>query len=99
MSRALRLTSLLLALGAPACSSPTVAGAPLVFVTLVGGDNQTGPVGTVLSAPFIIRVQDETGAPVVGRRVRWAAVLGGGVVAPAENVTGRRPRECHDDLG
>lgn len=88
MSRALRLTSLLLALGAPACSSPTVAGAPLVFVTLVGGDNQTGPVGTVLSAPFIIRVQDETGAPVVGRRVRWAAVLGGGVVAPAENVTG-----------
>jgi len=70
-----------------ACSTPSQAPEPQVFVTLVSGNNQTGPVGSALAVAFKIRVADELGAPVVGRRVRWNPVLGGGVMAPGENVT------------
>lgn len=70
-----------------ACSTPSQAPEPQVFVSLVSGNNQTGAVGTALAVSFKIRVANELGQPIVGRRVRWTPVLGGGVVAPGENVT------------
>jgi|CXWL01.1.fsa_nt_gi hypothetical protein len=84
MSRAPRLALLLLC--AAGCSTPPVASEPQVFVTMVSGDNQTAPVTTTLT-PFKIRVKDELGAPVAGRRVRWNPVLGGGTITPGEGVT------------
>ncbi len=84
MPRALRLA--LLVLLTAGCGTDPVTTQPQVFVTLVAGNNQTGPVGTALT-PFKIRVRDEVGTAIVGRTVRWNPVLGGGTISPGEGVT------------
>ncbi len=88
MSASIRLTAvLLLPLAASACSDPPVAPIDPAIVTLVSGNNQTGPVSTVLAAPFTVRAVDDLGDPIVGRRVRWNPVVGGGTITPGEGVT------------
>jgi hypothetical protein len=87
MSRAAFRLPLFVGLLLAGCSEAPIATQPQVLVTLVSGDNQTGPVGTALPGPFKIRVRDELGQPIVGRRVRWNPVLGGGVITPGEGVT------------
>ncbi|MBK6495291.1 MAG: hypothetical protein IPG05_09335 [Gemmatimonadetes bacterium] len=84
MLRAPRLALLMLVVAG--CGTPPVASEPQVFVTLVSGDNQTASVSTALQ-PFKIRVKDELGVPVAGRRVRWNPILGGGAITPGEGVT------------
>ncbi|HEX7336239.1 MAG TPA: Ig-like domain-containing protein [Gemmatimonadales bacterium] len=55
-------------------------------ITAVGGDDQTGAVGTALAAPLVVLVTDEFGNPVEGVSVRWSAT--GGAVSPRSSRTG-----------
>jgi hypothetical protein len=56
-------------------------------VTIVSGDDQTGPPGAQLPDPLVIRVTDGDGNGVSGASVVWAVTEGGGSVQPALTVT------------
>lgn len=45
----------------------------------VGGDQQSGVVGTMLSTPLTVKVTTDSGNPVEGVTVNWAAANGGSV--------------------
>ncbi|HEY5220314.1 MAG TPA: Ig-like domain-containing protein, partial [Gemmatimonadaceae bacterium] len=60
-------------------------------ITRVSGDGQTAVVSSVLANPFVVKVADDSGRPVVGAQVTWAIVGGGGTVSPvttAADTTG-----------
>jgi len=49
-------------------------------LTLVGGNNQVGPTGSVLPQPLVVKVADaNTGAPLLGRAVTFKIVTGQGL--------------------
>lgn len=52
-----------------------------------GGDEQTGEVGTALSAALSVRADDRLGNPVVGVNVAFAVSAGGGSVSNGSVVT------------
>lgn len=54
---------------------------------MVGGDGQTGVVGTTLSDPLRVRVTTSAGAPIDGYPVEWAITSGGGVVSSATSAS------------
>lgn len=56
-------------------------------VEIVDGNGQVGLVGQPLPDPLVVRVLDESGAPLAGVGVQWAA-QGGGSVSAAEVATG-----------
>jgi len=61
------------------------AAADTIFV--VGGNGQSGAVGSALADSLVVRVNDRFGNPVVGSIVAWAAT-GGGSVSPTSSATG-----------
>lgn len=85
MAPMLRVAPLLLLLSA--CSTPVQAPTAQAIVALVSGNNQTASVGSAVAAPLTIRVVNDLGEAIVGRRVRWNPTLGGGTISPGENVT------------
>lgn len=56
-------------------------------IEMVAGNGQVGPVGQALAQPLVVRVLDESGAPLPGVGVLWAA-QGGGSVSADEVTTG-----------
>lgn len=74
-------------------AAATVAGAPAAeFIAFAGitqgttvtrrsGNQQTGPAGTQLPQPLVVRVLHANGTPVVGVPVTWTVSQGGGYVA------------------
>jgi hypothetical protein len=62
--------------GSPTPPSP----APIATVQIVSGDNQTGTVGTELSAPLVGTVVDAQGNALAGRVVNFQVATGGGAV-------------------
>jgi hypothetical protein len=86
------LLSLITVLAAVACSGddlvlPHAAGA--ARLTSVGGDGQTGAVGTALPESIAVLVSDGTGRPAMGHRVVFAVVSGDGAeLAPETATTG-----------
>lgn len=79
-----------LAIGIPACSSDDGTG-PLPTPTamaVVSGNNQTGFVGTVLTQPLVVRVEDGVGDDLAGATVTWTVIAGGGAVGAATSTTG-----------
>jgi hypothetical protein len=56
------------------------------ILTLVSGDNQQGPVGTVLPQPLVVKVTDSFGNPIAGVNIDWT-VDGGGSVSAASTPT------------
>ena len=86
----------LLLLGAAGCEkdSPALPTAPGVFrdLRIVAGNNQTGSPGEELPQPLVVEAVDGAGGPVVGVRVRFAVVDGGGVLADTAATTGRDGR-------
>ena len=56
------------------------------------GDNQTGPPGSALSNPLVVRVLDAAGDPVNGVTVNWEIVDGGGSVSPQSSTTNSQGR-------
>jgi hypothetical protein len=58
---------------------PTPPGA--FRIEPISGDGQSGIVGTVLSDPLSVRISTDSGSPVEGVTVSWAAPSGGSVSA------------------
>jgi hypothetical protein len=56
-------------------------------IALVSGDDQTGAVGTELSAPLVVSITDRFGNPIPNAPVEWS-VIGGGSVSAAATFTG-----------
>jgi len=73
--------------GSPVLFTATgIAGAP-AQLTISGGNNLTGPVGTTLATPHEVAVTDAHGNPISGVNVAWAAGAGGGSVTIALDTT------------
>jgi hypothetical protein len=61
---------------------PTTTPPPSAFrIEPISGDDQSAIVGTVLSDPLSVRVSTDSGNPVEGVTVSWAAANGGSVSA------------------
>jgi hypothetical protein len=93
-ARARRLAPLLAAAAVlAACENPSGGGAgPLARLDVVSGDLQTGPVGTQLAQPLVVRVLDDDGDPIAGQLVNFVVAAGGGQVfagAAQTNADGR----------
>lgn len=52
----------------------------------VSGNNQSGRVGTALTAPFVVRASDSSGNAVPGLSVTFLVLSGGGSITPATPV-------------
>ncbi len=65
--------------------SATVAAGVAVTITLVGGDQQTAEVGTVLANPVVVEARDRYGNPVDGQPMSWQVDSGRGSV-PADTT-------------
>jgi uncharacterized protein YhjY with autotransporter beta-barrel domain len=57
-------------------------------VTIISGGNQSGRLGQALPEPLVVRVVDDTGAPVSGVVVRWAVTRGNATLNPTSSTTG-----------
>jgi adhesin/invasin len=55
-------------------------------VQVVSGDGQSGPVGSTLSQPLVVKVTDASGNPISGITITWT-VEGGGSVSETSTVT------------
>lgn len=75
-----------------------LAGSPVTFVhtatagaasglSIVSGDDQTGPVSTELPLPLVVVLKDGGGNPVPGAAVSWVIGAGGGSVTPTTSTT------------
>jgi hypothetical protein len=75
-----------------------LAGSPVTFVatatsgsaqgvSVVSGNNQSGPVSTELPTPLVVAVLDAGQNPVPGVAVTWVVRTGGGSVTPATSTT------------
>jgi Bacterial Ig-like domain (group 1) len=75
-----------------------LAGSPVTFVhhatagaasglSIVSGDDQTGPVSTELPLPLVVALRDGAGNPVPGAAVSWVIGTGGGSVTPSTSTT------------
>ena len=56
-------------------------------ITKVGGDNQSGSVGTTLANSLVVQVKNASGNPQSGTTVTFGVTAGGGSVSPASAVT------------
>lgn len=72
--------------GSPVAFTATATAGAASQMTILGGNNLTGPVGTTLATPHEVRITDATGNPVAGVTVTWSAT-GGGSVAPSTSIT------------
>lgn len=79
-------------------SADGLAGSPVTFVatatagaasgvTAVGGNGQSGPVGTRLPQPLAVEVRDAQGNAVPGVAVTWVIGVGGGSIDPGTSTT------------
>jgi hypothetical protein len=75
-----------------------LAGSPVAFVhtaiagaasgvSIVSGDDQTGPVNTELPQDLVVQVRDAQSNAVPGVAVTWVIGTGGGSVTPATSAT------------
>ena len=75
-----------------------LAGSPVQFahiatagaasgVTILSGDNQTGPVSTELPLPLVVQVRDAGGNAVPNVAVAWVIGNGSGSVTPSTSTT------------
>ena len=71
---------------ATASLTVTAAATPASF-TIVSGNNQSGPAGSTLPNPLVVRVADGGGDPIAGVTVGFAVSAGGGSVSPASATT------------
>lgn len=64
----------------------SVRSAKAATIRVAGGDNQSGAVGTALTAPLIVLVTDQFGNPIDGEEVSWDAQEGR--INPSSSRTG-----------
>jgi len=54
----------------------------------VSGDNQSGPPGSKLASPLVVRVKDQNGQTMVNVQVDFVITAGDGTLEPSAAVTG-----------
>ncbi len=74
-------------IGAVTFGATAAAGLPVALVS-VSGDNQSGAVNQPLPEPLVVRMNDQYGNLVSGRRVDFSVTGGGGAVVPMSDTTG-----------
>jgi len=92
----------LLALTAAAtlrCSGDNVQPPSPSAIAMVDGNGQTGPIGQALPNPLVVVVTDESGNPVQGVSVAWAAQSSGVVSAPATETDAQGHASVERTLG
>lgn len=57
------------------------------LLDIVSGNEQQGVVGTELTSPLVVRVEDANGLPVVGQLVNFRVTAGGGSVFASAGLT------------
>lgn len=76
------------ALGVLACTesvTPLDLNGPATSVSIIGGNNQTGPAGEPLPQPLHVYVTDAVGRAVPAQEILWTAVQGT-VSAPVDST-------------
>jgi hypothetical protein len=80
-------TAVLLAASGLSCGGDDTVDVPTPStIVAIAGNEQVGRVSQVLPEPLVVRVLDESGSPVAGVSVAWAA-QGGGSVDPETVAT------------
>ena len=83
------------AVAGSARDSVTVTVAQVAFsVSKIAGDNQSGVTNSAAGTQLVVQVNDTLGNPIPGANVAFAASLGGGNVAPANQATGANGRNA-----
>ncbi|HEV7586996.1 MAG TPA: Ig-like domain-containing protein [Longimicrobium sp.] len=87
-NRLLAATLALAVAALPACSDSTGSKAgPAAHVDVVSGNAQSGPAGTELPQPVVVKVTDAQGRPVQGQVVSFVVTGGGGHVFAGSGAT------------
>jgi hypothetical protein len=73
--------------GSPVTFTATATAGAASGVSIVSGDNQTGPVRTELPGDLVVQVLDASSNPVPSVAVAWVVGAGGGSVTPTTSVT------------
>jgi hypothetical protein len=73
--------------GSPVAFVHTATAGAASGVTIVSGDDQTGPVSTELPTPLVVEVRDAGSNPVPNVAVTWVIGSGGGSVTPTTSTT------------
>lgn len=68
--------------GSPVTFTHTATPGTASTLVVVSGNNQTGPPGSTLPAPLVVRLADSQGNPIAGASVTWAVETGGGSIQP-----------------
>lgn len=68
------------------CGGEPAGPGTLGLLTVVGGDNQTAPINTLLPQPLTVQASDH-GAPLAGRTIRWQIVASPGSDARLADTT------------
>ena len=68
----------------PVVLTATAETGPPSLLVKVSGDEQSGVVGTLLSAPLVVRVTDTHGNPVAGSTITFGPASGDGSVFPTQ---------------
>ncbi len=76
----------------PAVFTATAVAGPATAVVPVSGSNQTETIGKPLQQPLVARVNDAFGNPVPSQTVTFVAVLGGGSLTGATQVSDAQGR-------
>ena len=70
------------------CAKDYMTDVPRVASMIrISGDGQTGPVGSTLSQPLVVKLVDQDGAPAVGEVIVWEVASGGGSVSSSQSST------------
>ena len=69
------------------CSKEAIPEPRILSLAAVSGTGQSGFVGGLLNAPFVVRAADQDGIPVSGVQITWTVVTGAGVATPDVGVT------------
>jgi len=78
--------------GSPVAFVHTATAGAASSVSIVSGDDQTGPVSTELPQQLVIEALDAQSNPVPGVAVTWVIGVGGGSVTPATSNTDQTGR-------
>jgi len=73
--------------GSPVTFTHTATAGAASGVTIVAGNNQTGPVSTELPQDLVVQVRDAGGNAVPSVAVTWVPRTGGGSITPTTSIT------------
>lgn len=73
--------------GSPITFTATGTAGAATKLSIISGNNQTAKVGTALTNPFVVKLEDANGNPVSGAAVNFAVTAGGGTLSAATATT------------